>query len=127
MPRPPTILTRLFAVFALTALFGVVIITGGCGAAPVAQLILFGEVDGWLPGRLLGWGGLLICLASVFRASSSSYLGVLSLGVGVLLSSDVTFCCMSQHRGFSLLFIVPLACAWLLVIILYLRSCFSRP
>jgi hypothetical protein len=85
MPERPKHLTTI--AFCLTAIllvtYSIALIIAGHGAAPVALLLVWGDPDHWLPGRLLGWPSIvgLVAVTILLRHDP------LKLAIGQLTAS----------------------------------------
>jgi hypothetical protein len=53
----------------LLVTYSIALIIAGHGAAPLALLLVWGDPDYWLPGRVLGWASIigLVSVTVVFR------------------------------------------------------------
>jgi len=53
----------------LLVTYSIALIIAGHGAAPLALLLVWGDADHWLPGRLLGWASIigLVSVTILFR------------------------------------------------------------
>jgi hypothetical protein len=53
----------------LLVTYSIALIIAGHGAAPLALLLVWGDPDYWLPGRVLGWASIigLVSVTIVFR------------------------------------------------------------
>jgi hypothetical protein len=64
---------HLMSAFCLAAIllvtYSIALIIAGHGVAPVALLLVWGDPDHWLPGRLLGWASIvgLVAVTILFR------------------------------------------------------------
>ena len=112
-------LLRFLAVVGLLALFGVVMIGAGHGAGPVGLLLVLGRAKEWVPGQVLGWIGVSLCVGAVFRPTRRGYLGTLLFGLGFLVLSVVAFAVPSDAPASTLAFSVPLLGASLFVVARY--------
>ena len=114
-----SVLMRLLAVAGLAVLFGAIMVAAGHGAGPIGYLLVLGRAVEWLPGQVLGWTGLLLCIASVFREAYSSYLVTLLWGLALLVLSVLAFAVASDAAGWTLLFSLPLLGASVFVLAKY--------
>ena len=115
MKNGPVLFTRLLGVVAVLLLFGAIMVAAGHGAGPIGLLLVLGRAVEWVPGQIFGWFGVLLCLASVFREGSRSFLGTLLWGLILLIMSALAFAYASEATNYTLAFSLPLVGATLFV------------
>mgnify|MGYP003585412123 FL=1 len=112
---------RALLVTGLVALYGIVMVPANHGVGPIALLLVVGRDNYWLPGMVLGYSGLLICVVAMFRLDRRAFLKTLLWGLAFLGTSVVAFGVVSSRPEGVLLWSLPLAIGSTLVVVRYRR------
>ena len=93
--------------FLLVGFFVVVLVAAGDGAGPVGLLLVAGKFSVWGFSMLLGWGGILLTLTSLFGSRTKLPIGEAALGLGCVAASWFLFFLASEEKGGTLVTSVP--------------------
>lgn len=96
-------------------------VVAGHGVGLVADLLVRGSADEWLPGRLFGLLGMVTCIASV-AFDGLKYIRALAVGAGALVVSVAAIACAADRPLITLVTALPLVTIWTAILWMFVRE-----